>query len=733
MITASHTQISEILKTLPIGLYLGDRTPVVYEETGDSYANLMDGTIHVSGETVMLGLAHLPSDTDPYEFENAIRAILYHELSHIIMTPKTLKNDSEKIINCFEDERIETLLFKYYLGVDFKKMCLAINGWTKDWKPMDARMYFYGICRFRQGPAKFVRRVAELIHKWKSLRADANEYRAEDYRDDVMRFWDDVRNDWNQNRRQRQDEQEQRNQERNQREQQQKQNQQGQNGQQGQQGGSNGQSGEQNDQQQGGGQSGKDGKQDQNGKGGSDKQNESGSDKGKDKDNGGSGKEGGQDQDGQESGKGAQGDNAGDQQDKGGKNDQGKQAGKDKSNGKDKQDESNGSGDKKDKPETGDGSEGGSDGDEQDGQNNGGGNSNDGQDGEDGEDSSNDGNSGEGEDGDSNGSDADGDSEGKEGQDGGDETENGKPAHGKPTRGRNGGNAKEQNGRSGLDDDVDESSESEGASGSEEEEDFDSKEIGQSVEQGNGKDIDDITRESIALDVKRILGKFHDEKIGRVLERLIIQHNKKRMLRTPMSRGYTGKVGYKDVAVRHDYRWFTRKGGGGENMYGSTHFTLWVDCSGSFCEEIGRINSVVHELNELARRIGREFSFDVVQMTMKNRVVSTKAELTSGGCNGFGPGVEECIRKTRKTGCNNYNVVVWDGDMFSGFCRNERERYLPVLRKAFNNQNTVIVTDGDNEAYTRNYTPNARVKVIHDRYSVHFVDALLELLAQVLV
>lgn len=693
MITASHTQISEILKTLPIGLYLGDRTPVVYEESGDSYANLMDGTIHVSGETVMLGLAHLPADTDPYEFENAIRAILYHELSHIIMTPKTLKNDSEHIVNIFEDERIETLLFKYYLGVNFKKMCLALNGWTKDWKPTDARTYFYGICRFRQGPAKFVRRVAELIHKWKSLRADANEYRAEDYRDDIMRFWNDVKNDWSQNKQQRQDEQEQRNDERNQREQQQKQDKQNQNGQQGQQGGSNGQSGEQNDQQQGGGQSGKDGKQNDKGgknanggKGGKDKQNESSD--GKDKNDGGAGKDGDE---------------------------------------------------KKDGKDSGNGSDGGSDGDEQDGQNNGGGNSNGGQDGEDGEDSSNGGNSGEGEDGDQDGNqngsdgDSDGDSEVKDGQDGGDETENGKPAHGKPTRDRNGGTAKEQNGRSGLDDSSDEDAESDGASGSEKEEDFDAKEIGESVEQGNGDDIDGITRESIALDVKRILGKFHDEKVGRVLERLIIQHNKKRMLRTPMSRGYTGKVGYKDVAVRHDYRWFTRKGGGGENMYGSTHFTLWVDCSGSFYDEIGRINSVVHELNELARRIGREFSFDVVQMTMKNRVVSTKTELTSGGCNGFGPGVEECIRKTRKAGCNNYNVVVWDGDMFSGFCRNERERYLPVLRKAFNNQNTVIVTDGDNESYTRNYTPNARVKVIHDRYSVHFVDALLELLAQVLV
>ena len=651
MLKASHEQIKEILKTLPIGLYLGDRTPVVYEQAGDSYANLMDGTIHVSGETVMHGLEHLPETADPYGVENAVRCILYHELSHVIMTPKGLKMDGERIVNIFEDERIETLLSKYYLGVNFKKMAMAVNGWTKNWKPTDARTYFYGIVRFRQGPEKFLRRVEHIISRFSGIRAFSSSYEADPYRNEIMRLWDDVRRDWNQNQEQRQDEQEQRNQERNQKE---EQNQQGQQGQQGQ-SGNGGSQKDKGDQKQGHG-------------GG--QQNESAD---KDQDKGGSNGGADEKQDNGESDNGSQGDDAGE--------DNGEQDGNSKGAGSE--------GDDADKQESGN------------------------------------------EDGDS-----EGQGDGTDG-DGMEDAEDGANGHGK-TGGDRDGNAKEQQSKGSSDgkgDSADgEEGEAEGQAQDEgEQESAGEREARERAENGNADDINEITRESIARDVKKLLGKFHDEKVGHVLERLIIQHNKKRASRTPMSRGYTGKVGYKEVATRQDYRWFIRKGGDGENKFGSTHFTLWVDCSGSFCYEVGRINSVIHELNRLARRMGREFSFDVVQMTMRNKVVPTTVELGASGCNGFGPGVEECIRKTRKQGCNNYNVVVWDGDMFSGFSRSARETYLPVLRKAFNNQNTVIVTDGENEHYTRTNTPNARVKVIHDNYATHFVDALLELLAQVLV
>ena len=61
--------------------------------------------------------------------------MLYHELSHVILTPRTIfvrRNEEERdIINIFEDERIETLLQKFYIKVDFKDFVKQFNGWNK--------------------------------------------------------------------------------------------------------------------------------------------------------------------------------------------------------------------------------------------------------------------------------------------------------------------------------------------------------------------------------------------------------------------------------------------------------------------------------------------------------------------------------------------------------------------------------------------------------------------------
>ena len=661
MVKISHEMIADILKTLPIGYYLGTRTAVVYEQTGGSYCNLMDGTIHVSGETVMHVLAGLPDTADAEEVENATRAILYHELSHVICTPKMGVSDPR---NIFEDERIETLLSKYYLGVDFKRACFAANGWTPDWKPDNALKYFFGIVRFRQGPEYFVKKVAELIKKWAKLRANAGRYDTNDFAYDIDCFWEEVQADWNKNSQKRKQEQQQRNDQRN---------------------------GKSQDKQQAGGNS------DQ-------QQNESG-----DQQNGGTPDK----QDGDS------------KQDAGDKN--AKQP--DQGGGEDAEDK-----DGENKPQNGEGSENGeSEEDEEDEGTSNGGSGSDGEDEEDDADDDADGNGG---------GDSESDDEEQDGTEDGDGMKDGEGANGHGnTEGDNAEDADESKGKGNAgendtEDGTDEGDSDEGDAEKPGDKNGDDDAISQAKqeqEQENADEINDVTRESIAEDFKKLLNTFHEEKVGRVLERLIIQHNKKRASRTPMSLGYTGKVDVKKVATQRDYRWFARKGGDGQNRFGATHLTLWVDCSGSFDQDIGKINAVIHELNLLARRMGREFSFDVVKMTMKNTVVPTTEPLRATGCNGFGPGVEECLRKTRKQGCNNYNVVVWDGNMFSGFSRSTREQWIPILRRAFNNQDTVLVTDNENEDYIKTYCPMARSRIIHGNYAGQFVDALLELLSRVLV
>lgn len=633
-VRVTHQMIQDILKTLPIGYYLGDRVPVVYEERGSSYMDLMTGTIHVSGQTVMEALANLHDD-DPLVVENTTRGVLYHELSHVILTPKLPMTNW---LNIFEDERIETILSKYYLGVNFKKLVFAVNGWTKDWKPTDAESYFYGIVRYRQGPEQFVTKAARLINAWRHVNGASGQSTAYDYRSAVYDFWREVERDWDQNSNQRKDEQQQRNDQRNQQQvgqggnDNQDQQEQGQNN-------ASQDGSDQSDRQQGQGQAdgddsnkGQDQDKQQNGNGGSrgddnqDGQNESTQKKG------GSDEQGEAGDDSNEKGENSRGD--GEQQDTA------DESAKSKGRGRGKGQEQKGS--------TENGSANSSSG---------------------------------------NGDSADGADDGEKGED--------------ETGAGDGDPAEEE------------------------------AERRQAIE--NAKATQDITREAIAKVIESMINSMHDEKVGRVLERLIIRHNKKYGCRTPESLGYTGKINIKSLATRQDYRWFSRKGGDGENKFGATHITLWVDCSGSFSSDITAVNRMIHELNQLARRLGREFSFDVVKMTMKNEVVPTTTQLTTGGCNGFGPGVEDCVRKTRKSGYRNYDVVVWDGDMFSGFGNSTRDKWIPTLVKAFNNANTVLVTDRENETIVRRHCPKARSRIISSNYADNFITALLELLGHVLV
>ena len=670
MVKISHTMIEEILRTLPIGYYLGARTPVIYEKAGGSYCNLVDGTIHVSGETVIkaldkAGAEELKAD----ELEEATRTILYHELSHVIMTPVALKPN--KIRNCFEDERIETLLGKYYLGVNFKKAVFNVNDWSADWQPKDAFTYFYGIVRFRQGPEHFVKRVASIINRNAKLRADADSYSTEQYANEIERFWNDVQADWNANQEERKDEQEQRNEQR---------------------------------------------KQKQQEPGGAGDQKESEKQEG-----------------GDNSTPGKDGEDKQDKKDKSGAGKNKPEKGEDKKNGEDK----NGAGQGEDDPEENEDEDGAGNGDgedeedadNEDGEGEGSGSDSDEEsDKEDGADQG--GNGGEAGDGDETepeGDDADSDGEG-EGQDG----ENADSQSGEGEQ-----DAPEQEGDG--DGDPGEGADGHGGKNPEDlqtghnENKSDADEALERALEDSQDAVEEINRETIGRDFERMLKRLHNEAFGREVERMVIQHNKRQARKTPESMGYAGKVKPKSIVFRRDYKWFSRKGSDGDKRFGATHLTLWVDCSGSFWRDIGKVNSMICELNKVVRRMHGEFSFDVVAMTHTNELVKNNVELTAEGGNAFGVNVESFLPKLKKPGCANYNVAVWDGDMFSNlYGRKLEEVGMRMLRKIFDNPDSIIVTDTENREYVSNLK-KCRVEIISKNYAEQFLGAVLKLLGRILV
>ena len=197
-------QCNEILQSLPIGYYFGDGLNVTLTNEQDTYIDLVTKNIYVSYPTIAKIISKLNDTTNLYDIEQVIRGLLYHEVSHAILTPKyigmtstqqaiidrllnqdgislnpnydkiknNLYNTCNSIFNIFEDERIETILKNYYLNVNFKKNTYLINGLDYN-KPTELHpnqnpeSAFFNLVRFRQYKNQgLVDEVEKIIKKY---------------------------------------------------------------------------------------------------------------------------------------------------------------------------------------------------------------------------------------------------------------------------------------------------------------------------------------------------------------------------------------------------------------------------------------------------------------------------------------------------------------------------------------------------------------------------------------
>ena len=180
----------DVLKTLPVGYYLGHPVSLRLDPTGDStYIELDCERVTVSYKNICTALENAPDDIDP---EPIIRALLYHEISHALLTPRGLlstangdliykccsryKNSADKaayirdhvhdIINIFEDERIETTCHNYYMNVDFKRLLVLLNGDPKNFMNRDPIGKFFTLVRYRIGPKDLLDTVSSIIKQF---------------------------------------------------------------------------------------------------------------------------------------------------------------------------------------------------------------------------------------------------------------------------------------------------------------------------------------------------------------------------------------------------------------------------------------------------------------------------------------------------------------------------------------------------------------------------------------
>lgn len=193
--TITYPIVKAIFDTLPIGYYLGRAIDCELSATADnSFFNFESDKIIISYKMIADAATELPETVSAEELEQLVRGLLYHEVSHVILSPRNLKVTSA--LNIVEDERIESICRNLYLNTDFYDNIIKLNHFKGE-SATSADEAFYHLVRFHVGDAEWLKRCRNLLKKYADLTMKSSYSYCEDYEYDVNKFYREFIKWWN--------------------------------------------------------------------------------------------------------------------------------------------------------------------------------------------------------------------------------------------------------------------------------------------------------------------------------------------------------------------------------------------------------------------------------------------------------------------------------------------------------------------------------------------------------
>lgn len=247
--------------------------------------------------------------------------------------------------------------------------------------------------------------------------------------------------------------------------------------------------------------------------------------------------------------------------------------------------------------------------------------------------------------------------------------------------------------------------------------------IKKALEAGADGDMLEILKEMNSLEkvFSDGVAPAYDDDLYKKFDVIISNFNKKNNSGASLT-GYSGVFNPRS-AGREDYRYFDRKATvNGTNKFGTFHLNLFLDNSGSFCDNAPIVNAVLGALVRL-EKVNRNFSFDVVHCGVGEELITDKAKigLTCDDGTKLDYDAIELYRKLQKPSTYNYNIVLYDGSCYD---RNYNDAF-----KAFNHSNTTIISDISNREKIERYAPNAK-QIITKRYTENLLNNIVDTLTK---
>lgn len=189
-------EIENILKTLPVGYYIGRNVPLKLTNENGSYYVPMDDEAYISYPMLNNMMTKIESKLNDENIERLTRTLTYHEISHAFITPKSLSINN--IVNVFEDERIESMCRNYYKGVNFKELLMLVNDWDGKTEPAHDTPFsvWYSLVRYHLGKPYFIIKVAALLKKYRKLHRFSDYWSSYNYKDEIMALYREVEEDF---------------------------------------------------------------------------------------------------------------------------------------------------------------------------------------------------------------------------------------------------------------------------------------------------------------------------------------------------------------------------------------------------------------------------------------------------------------------------------------------------------------------------------------------------------
>ena len=198
--------IQSVLDTLPVSYYLNDDVDVVLKDGFDTYFDPFNRVITIGADVIKTMMANFHHN---FNLMEATRTMLYHEVSHVFMTPENFKEVScysnvginsewyADICNIFEDERMETLLRDFYMLTNFKKNVYMVNNFRGQ-QPTSAWEDFYSTIRFRFGKREYIEKAEEIIYKYpeEKVNSSVNQGAYEPYRAALLALFNEIAKSW---------------------------------------------------------------------------------------------------------------------------------------------------------------------------------------------------------------------------------------------------------------------------------------------------------------------------------------------------------------------------------------------------------------------------------------------------------------------------------------------------------------------------------------------------------